>query len=58
MRLGDPQAGENQPRLFSYYSRQEFEEVLRRNGYEIEEFQHRPITEKTKWLIFFVRVLK
>jgi len=45
-------------RLFSFYSRQEFEEVLKRNGYETIEFKYKPMSEATKWLIFFVRVLK
>jgi len=55
----DAQIGEmGFSRLFSFYSQSEFEEVLKRNGYEVEEFQYRPISEKTKWLVFLVRVLK
>lgn len=55
----DAQIGDmGSSRLFSFYSRQEFEEVLKINGYKVEEFQYRPMNEKTKWLIFFVRVMK
>lgn len=45
-------------RLFSYYTRQEFSQILKSNGFEVLEFDRKPVTEKTIWLIYFVRVLK
>ena len=55
----DAQIGEmGFSRLFSFYSRDEFTEVLKRDRYEVEELQDRPLSEKTRWLVFLVRVLK
>ncbi|MBI4157364.1 class I SAM-dependent methyltransferase [Candidatus Woesebacteria bacterium] len=44
-------------RWFSYYSQDEFGNVLKRNNFEIVEFKERQST-KDFWLIFFVKVKK
>lgn len=49
----DPLTG----RWFSYYSRDEFEKILKRNNFEIEDFKTKQ-GEKDFWLIFFVKVKK
>jgi SAM-dependent methyltransferase len=46
----DPDTG----RLFSYYSEDEFANVLKTNGYEVVESKVRA-GEKDTWLIYFVR---
>jgi len=45
-------------RFFSFFKREEFAEILKNNGYEILEFIYHPMSEKTKWLVFFVKVKK
>ncbi len=44
------------PRLFSYYQEKEFKNILNRNNFEIIEFKEKEMSEKTIWLIYFVRV--
>lgn len=41
-------------RWFAYYSKNEFTEVLERNGFKVVETQIRPEEEDT-WLVFYVR---
>lgn len=42
-------------RFFSYYSLEQFQEVLLRNDFEILYSKERKKTKKTTWLIYFVR---
>ncbi len=42
-------------RLFVYYSREAFTEILKQNNFEIIDFIYHPMSEKTTWLCFFVR---
>lgn len=42
-------------RLYSYYSQEEFRDVLKRNGYKVVEEKTRP-GEKEIWLCYWVRV--
>lgn len=46
----------NWPRLFVYYSKEEFQEVLENNGFEVLEVQIKPMSAKTIWLIYYVKV--
>lgn len=48
----------NDQRLFSYYQTEEFAEILKRNRFEILETVVNPMTAKTTWLSFIVKVLK
>lgn len=48
----------NDQRLFSYYQTEEFAEILKRNRFEILETVVNPMTTKTTWLSFIVKVLK
>lgn len=46
----------NLGRLFIYYSQKEFSLVFQRNKFILLEFIRRPMSEKTIWLSFVVRV--
>jgi len=43
-------------RFFAYYNKEEFEAILAKNGFEVSEFKLRPMSAKTIWLCFFVRI--
>lgn len=45
-------------RFFSYYAEKEFREILLKNGFEVMRMKVHPMSEKTTWLCFFVRVSK
>lgn len=45
-------------RLFVYYRREEFTEELNKNGYEVVSYDIKPMSQRTTWLIYFVRVRK
>ena len=45
-------------RYWSFYSREEFTKVLEDNGYQILHFRRNPVSEKTIWLIYFVKIVK
>lgn len=45
-------------RLFAYYQKEEFEKILKDNGFEMIEFKRKPTPGKTIWLDFFVKVVK
>ncbi|MBI2103483.1 class I SAM-dependent methyltransferase [Candidatus Woesebacteria bacterium] len=53
----DPEMAKK-PRLFSYYSDEEFQTILKRNGFEVLHATQKPMSERTTWLIYFVRVKK
>lgn len=42
-------------RYFSYYTQNEFSEILARNGFSILETSVLPVSPKTTWLNFFVK---
>ncbi len=54
----EPEMEGTQTRLFTYYSDEEFRDVLKRNNFEILDFKERPTSERTTWLIYFVKVKK
>lgn len=43
-------------RFFALYHDNEFQEILRRNGFKIISADIRKISERTTWLIYFVKV--
>lgn len=54
----EPQLPGDRRRLFAYYSQSEFKKILEDNGYQIIESHVKPISERTTWLIYFVKVIK
>lgn len=50
-------ADENE-RFFAYYSEEEFKKKLKDNNFEIIDSSIRPMSEKTIWLIYLVKVKK
>ena len=54
----EPEMEDKKPRLFSYYQEKEFNEILERNNFEIIGFKERPMSEKTIWLVYFVKARK
>lgn len=50
--------GTNLKRFFAYYQLEEFANVLKRNAFKILNSEIRKVSEKTTWLIYFVRVIK
>lgn len=45
-------------RFWAFYDNQEFADVLNKNNYEIISFRKRPMSKRTTWLIYFVKVKK
>lgn len=45
-------------RWFSYYSKQEFNNILKSNGYKVIHFNLHPMSKKTIWLVYIVKVIK
>lgn len=48
-------AGAREERLFVYWKKDEFEEVLARNGFSVIDYTYRPVNTRTNWNVFFVR---
>ena len=42
-------------RFFAYWQNNEFKKVLTSNGFEVIEEEYRPSSERSKWLIYFVK---
>lgn len=47
--------GEVHKRFFSYWSKKEFSQTLKGNGYQVLNYLFRPDSKKTRWHCFFVR---
>jgi SAM-dependent methyltransferase len=47
--------GRHEARLFAYWEKDAFITALHRNGFEVVEYAYKPMSERTKWHIFFVR---
>ena len=45
-------------RLFVYYSQKGFKNILEKNGYRIIKSYLVPMSERTTWIIYFVKVIK
>lgn len=58
IKQGEGQRIDEETRLFSYWQDDEFQDVLKRNGFEVIETISRPMSERTTWLVYFVRVEK
>ena len=54
----EPQIPGDHRRLFAYYSQNEFKKILEDNSYQVIETHTKPISERTTWLIYFVKVIK
>lgn len=54
----EPDMTERRIRLFAYWQDEEFREALKRNNFEVVDTGFKPMSERTKWLIYFVRVKK
>lgn len=54
----EPDMEEKRTRLFAYWKDEEFQEVLNRNSFEVVETMVRPMSERTTWLIYLVKVKK
>ena len=44
-------------RFFAYWRNDEFKQVLKANGFEVVAENYRPMSERTKWLVYYVRVI-
>jgi len=55
---GEGEIEDETSRLFSFYSQDEFSELLKRHNFEILEKSLRVDSKRTTWLIFLVRVNK
>lgn len=51
----EPDMEEKRTRLFSYWQDDEFQEALKRNEFEVIDTKVRPMSERTTWLVYFVR---
>lgn len=47
--------GRQERRLFTYWHRGDFEQVLQRNHFETLWYQHKPMDQRTEWHWFIVR---
>lgn len=54
----EPDMDEKRIRLFSYWQDGDFQEALKRNNFEVVDSQVRPMSERTTWLIYLVKVKK
>lgn len=50
--------GGSKKRFWAFYYKPEFDEVLKRNNYEIVEYRKWILSKRTTWLIYFVKVKK
>jgi SAM-dependent methyltransferase len=49
------QAGAHEERLFAYWRKDEFLDVLTRNGFALCDYTYRPVSKRTNWHIFLVK---
>jgi hypothetical protein len=47
--------GHREERLFTYWTKPDFDEVLQRNGLRTLEYIYRPVSKRTNWHIYFVQ---
>ncbi len=47
--------GMHEERLFVYWDKDMFDEVLKRNGLVVLYYEHRPVSTRTNWHVYFVR---
>lgn len=58
IKQGEGERVEEDKRFFAYYSKEEFTRILLRNNFTIVETGVHPMSEKTIWLYFFIKVKK
>lgn len=58
LKKGEGERVDEDDRLFSYYSQEEFDSILQSNGFKIINFGILPMSEKTVWLKYLVKVVK
>lgn len=51
----DQIAGKELERFFSYWKRDEFVSVLRKNGFSLIDYEFKPMSKETRWHCFYVR---
>lgn len=51
----DQIGGETVKRFFAYWQKDEFQKVLKDNGFSVVDYMYRPMSEKTRWHCFFVK---
>jgi ubiquinone/menaquinone biosynthesis C-methylase UbiE len=47
--------GIHEERLFTYWTHEEFTEVLKRNGLDIISYTYKPVSQRTNWHIYLIR---
>lgn len=45
-------------RLFVYYQADEFEQILKQNGFEVIWYNYRPLSKRSKFMSYIVKVVK
>ncbi|OGG07211.1 hypothetical protein A2872_00785 [Candidatus Gottesmanbacteria bacterium RIFCSPHIGHO2_01_FULL_42_12] len=58
IKQGEGEQEDETGRLFSYYSQEEFAELLKENGFEVIEKDIQPMSEKTIWLVYLIKIRK
>ena len=58
IKKGEGEMVDDTERLFVFYSQDEFKNILIKNGFEILDSGIEPVSEKTTWLTYFVKVKK
>lgn len=51
-------SGQKYKRFFAYYLPREFNKILEDNNFEVLKSEIRPVTQKTTWLVYIVKVIK
>jgi 2-polyprenyl-3-methyl-5-hydroxy-6-metoxy-1,4-benzoquinol methylase len=46
---------EGSSRLFAYWENNEFKSVLEKNGFKVLSQNYKPLSERTRWLIYYVQ---
>ena len=58
LKQGTGEKIESDNRLFAYYEKDEFKKILLQNGFEVLDISLNPMSEKTVWLVYLVKVIK
>ena len=48
--------GIKEERLFTYWLKKDFDKVLVKNGFKITSYNYKPVSERTNWHIYFVKL--
>lgn len=58
LKQGEDESPDDSGRFFAYYAEREFSKILSENKFEVIEYKTVPMSEKTVWLAYLVRVKK